>query len=66
MRYLKIKFGDGLWYCQLYAINSTKIKKSSVEDSFSKIDEVTADNFPALMVEIGNKNWIELLKKITP
>ena len=26
-------------------------------------DEIIADSFPELMVEIGNKNWIDLINK---
>lgn len=31
--------------------------------SFEFLDSVTAENYSQLQIEIGNKNWIDLLNK---
>lgn len=53
---LRINFKKGFWYCELWI----EIMDSKMYD-FE--DEVSADNFQLLLVEIGNKNWIDLLNK---
>lgn len=54
-RELRLSVDQGVWICELWEpIN--KLKSYLV-------DSVTAPNFQALMIAIGNKKWIELLPK---
>ena len=53
---IRISKKSGIWYAELW-----------VEIMYSKMydfeEEVTAENYAKLQVEIGNKNWIDLLNK---
>lgn len=53
---LRISKKQGKWHAELWV---------EVMDSkmFDFEDEVTAIDFQTLLVEIGNKNWIDLLNK---
>lgn len=53
---LRISKKHDKWYCELWI----EIMDSKMYD-FE--DEVTAIDFQTLLVEIGNKNWIDLLNK---
>lgn len=54
-KHLKIECTDGKWSCELW---------QTCENGYENCEGfVTAKNFQALLVEIGNKNWIELLNK---
>jgi len=46
----------GIWHAELWV----EIMDSKMYD-FE--DEVTAENYAQLQIEIGNKNWIDLLNK---
>lgn len=45
-----------IWYCSLIEL----IPKSGMN---KLIEVIKADSFQELMVEIGNKNWIDILNK---
>lgn len=49
---------NDLWHCELWVENS-KLRN----DGYYFEDKVTASNWIDLQIEIGNKNWIDLLNK---
>lgn len=54
-KHLEIEFANEKWSCELW---------QTCENGYENREGfVTADNFQALLVEIGNKNWIEYLTK---
>jgi hypothetical protein len=53
---LRISKKHDKWHCELWI----EIMDSKM---FDFEDEVTAIDFQTLLVEIGNKNWIDLLNK---
>lgn len=53
---LRIFFTDGLWMCELWC----EIMDS---ETYEFEAYVKAENYQSLLVEIGNKNWIDLLNK---
>ena len=50
------KSENGFWYCELWV----EIMDSKM---FEFEDYVKAENYQELQIEIGNKNWIDLLNK---
>lgn len=55
---LRIFKSVGFWICELWTETS-----SNVNEGYFYEDSVKADNYQDLLVEIGNKNWIDLLNK---
>ena len=55
---LRIFKKDGLFHCELW-IEQSQLRN----DGYYFEDKVTAISWEALQVEIGNKNWLELLNK---
>lgn len=55
---LRIFRQNDIWHCELWIERSTIIN-----DGYFFKDKVTASNWIDLQIEIGNKNWIDLLNK---
>ncbi len=53
---IRIKKTDGVWFAELWV----EIMDSKM---FDFEDMVKAENYAQLQIEIGNKNWIDLLNK---
>lgn len=55
---LRIFKKDGIWHCELWIEHEEPFISGHYFE-----DKVTAADYLTLQVEIGNKNWIDLLSK---
>jgi uncharacterized membrane protein YobD (UPF0266 family) len=58
LKELRIFKKEGFFFCELWIENS-----NLRNDGYFFDDMVKASSFSDLLVEIGNKNWIDLLNK---
>lgn len=55
---IRIFKSNDIWNCELWAE-----KEEPFMSGKSFVEGIKANDFPALLVEIGNKNWLDLLNK---
>lgn len=55
---LRIYKKGGLWYAELWCEHEEPFVSGHYFE-----DSVSAENYQQLQIEIGNKNWIDLLNK---
>ncbi len=59
---ISITKSEGVWTCLLKKVLSVKthyLDRTRCES----VEEITAPSFSELMVEIGNKQWVDLINK---